>query len=95
MKGDELLMKFPWAVSFTKCENCGRSAPVSAKLAQMLIGIMGDMGNLPEIVLEKKEDYKKYYFVTGYCMYCATDLTEQRRVKNLKIEIKTVEKEIK
>lgn len=90
-ESDELLMNFPWAVSFTKCEHCGRSAPVSARLAQVLISIMGDMGDFPEIVLEKEEDYKNYYFSVGYCIYCAVDLTDEERIQKLQIEIKTKE----
>ncbi|NCT54490.1 hypothetical protein GW758_00850 [Candidatus Falkowbacteria bacterium] len=49
---------------------------------------MGDMGNFPDIVLEKEEDYKNYYFITGSCMYCASDLSDEEKVKKLKIEIK-------
>ncbi len=92
MKQDERLRKFPWAISFTKCKNCGRTVPISLDLAKTLIQIMGEMMNLPEIVLEKEEDYKNYYFVVGYCMYCVITLQQEERNKKLELEIKKVEK---
>jgi len=90
-KKKRLLTNGPWAISFTECENCKSIAPISVNLAQELIKSMGDMMNFPEIILEKEEDYKNYYFVVGYCMYCINQLNERERVKKLKIEIRKVE----
>lgn len=74
--------------SFTKCKNCKSMAPISVNLARELIEIMGEMMNFPEIVLEKEDDYRNYYFEVGYCMLCADRLSESDRAKKLKIDIK-------
>ena len=89
MEKNEWLVYFPWAISFTECNNCKSVIPISANLARELIRCLGDMMNFPEIIIEKEEDYGNYYFVVGHCMYCMNQLTEEERLRKLKIEIKS------
>ncbi len=86
---NQWLAHFPWAMSFTECENCKSVVPISANLARELIKSMGDMMNFPEIIIEKEEDYRNYCFVVGCCMYCMNQLTEEEKLRKLKIEIKS------
>ncbi len=85
------LFQFPWVASQTLCRNCNVVMPISAMVAKELINNMGQIGAFPEISIVNEEDYKKYYFIVGFCANCMFSLLPNERVAKFHIEIKKVE----
>jgi hypothetical protein len=65
-------LKWPWAVCRLVCAQCGKSSEIDLETAQKLIAVMAISNNRPEVPLEKKEDFKNYYFESSYCKNCST-----------------------
>jgi hypothetical protein len=58
---------WPWAVSRYVCMQCGQTAEIDMDCAQGFIRVMARLACAPEIILERKEDFQKYYFQISYC----------------------------
>jgi hypothetical protein len=76
-------LKWPWAICRLVCAQCGQISEIDLETAQKLISVMEINGNRPEIPLEKRGDFKGYYFESSYCKNCST--------KEVVIRIKEIE----
>jgi len=63
-------LEWPETVCRCVCKQCGLTGEIDLIYARHLLRIMSLMGNRPEVPLNIREDFHRYYFLISYCEHC-------------------------